>query len=88
MKRKEIVTKFAGPEQGEGVGARIRRFIGGRHVPNLDPWLLLDSFRGRLPAAFPDHPHRGFETIMYTTEGTFLHEDFKGHTGKLTAGDV
>lgn len=39
-------------------------------------------------AGFPDHPHRGFETISYTLQGTFYHEDFAGHKGVLGPGDV
>ena len=46
---------------------------------SLDPFLMLDFFKVRLPAGFPDHPHRGFETVTYMVEGTFHHEDFKGH---------
>ena len=30
---------------------------------NLDPFLLLDEFKGKAPGGFPDHPHRGFETV-------------------------
>lgn len=32
-------------------------------LKNLDPFLLLDEFKVRKPAGFPDHPHRGFETV-------------------------
>jgi len=44
--------------------------------------------RVKLPAAFPDHPHRGFETVSYNLQGEFLHEDFRGHKGRLGPGDV
>jgi len=57
-------------------------------LDTLDPFLMLDYARVKLPAAFPDHPHRGFETVSYTLEGSFSHEDFRGHKGTLTAGDV
>jgi redox-sensitive bicupin YhaK (pirin superfamily) len=49
---------------------------------------MLDLFDSKLPAGFPDHPHRGFETVSYLHEGTFCHEDFKGNKGILEAGDV
>ena len=49
---------------------------------------MLDLAKVKLPAAFPDHPHRGFETVSYTLEGNFSHEDFRGHKGTLSAGDV
>lgn len=46
--------------QAEGKGAKVLRIIGGKHLPTLDPFLLLDYAKVKLPAAFPDHPHRGF----------------------------
>ena len=49
---------------------------------------MLDWFNVKLPAGFPDHPHRGFETVTYLMSGEFYHEDFKGHAGKLGAGDI
>ncbi len=49
---------------------------------------MLDLARVKLPAAFPDHPHRGFETVAYALEGSFLHEDFRGDKGTLSAGGV
>lgn len=85
---KEVKKIFTTQEQGEGVGAKVRRYIGGRHVEHLDPFLMLDMARVKLPAAFPDHPHRGFETVSYNLQGEFLHEDFRGHKGRLGPGDV
>ena len=75
-------------EQNEGVGARVKRFIGVRNLPNLDPFLMLDNFKVSLPAGFPDHPHRGMETVTYMISGEILHEDSKGNAGKLGPGDV
>ncbi|XP_032359600.1 pirin [Etheostoma spectabile] len=75
-------------EQSEGAGARVRRSIGRRELRNLDPFLMLDEFRVSKPAGFPDHPHRGFETVTYVLEGITAHEDFCGHSGRLTAGDL
>lgn len=79
---------FTAKEQPEGDGARVRRFIGVKQVPTLDPFLMLDWFNVKLPAGFPDHPHRGFETVTYLMSGEFYHEDFKGHKGKLGPGDI
>ena len=85
---KKIAQAFTAKEQGEGVGAKVRRFIGTDRLDTLDPFLMLDYAKVKLPAAFPDHPHRGFETVSYTLEGSFSHEDFRGHKGTLSAGDV
>jgi hypothetical protein len=50
-------------EQSEGVGARVRRSIG--NGVSVDPFLMLDEFKGARPAGFPDHPHRGMMTVTY-----------------------
>ena len=51
-----------------------------QELRNLDPFLLLDEFEGNSKdgAGFPDHPHRGFETVSYILEGEFTHDDFAG----------
>lgn len=61
-------------EQAEGDGARVRRSIGSRALPDLDPFLLLDEFRVTPPAGFPTHPHRGMQTVTYMLSGAFQHE--------------
>ncbi|KAG8001287.1 Pirin, partial [Nibea albiflora] len=75
-------------EQSEGAGAYARRSIGRKELRNLDPFLMLDEFRMSKPAGFPDHPHRGFETVTYVLGGVTAHEDFCGHTGRLKPGDL
>ncbi|XP_052281549.1 pirin-like isoform X2 [Dreissena polymorpha] len=75
-------------EQDEGVGARVRRSIGTSRLKNLDPFLMLDEFKVKKPAGFPDHPHRGFETVTYMLSGSFRHEDFCGHKGIINPGDL
>ncbi|KJE92959.1 pirin-like protein [Capsaspora owczarzaki ATCC 30864] len=85
---RRVVKSILGVEQGEGVGARVRRSIGRPELGRLDPFLMLDYFTGVPPAGFPDHPHRGFETVSYLLEGKFAHEDFAGHKGVLNAGDL
>lgn len=78
-------------EQGEGVGARVRRSIGRPELRNFDPFLMLDEFKSGPPSGFPDHPHRGFETVTYilpSSKGYFQHEDFCGHKGTIGPGDL
>lgn len=86
---KSMVTKiFQTSWRGEGKGATVRRAIGVPELQDLDPFLMLDFFKVRLPAGFPDHPHRGFETVTYMISGTFKHEDFKGNKGLIKPGDI
>lgn len=78
-------------EQSEGRGARVRRSIGRPELKNFDPFLLLDEFKSTAKnlSGFPDHPHRGFETVTYilpSSEGSFQHEDFCGHKGTIGPG--
>ncbi|XP_072770929.1 pirin isoform X4 [Nerophis lumbriciformis] len=88
MKVRKVEKAVVSVEQSEGVGARVRRSIGRKELQNLDPFLMLDEFRVSKPAGFPDHPHRGFETVTYVLEGVLAHEDFCGHSGRLQAGDL
>lgn len=78
--------------QSEGAGVRLNRAIGGHALDNLDPFLLLDNFQTDRPedylAGFPDHPHRGFETVTYMIQGRMRHRDNKGNEGLLRAGSV
>jgi redox-sensitive bicupin YhaK (pirin superfamily) len=71
---------------------RLRRSLGGPELDHLDPFLLLDEFRSDdssdYIAGFPDHPHRGFETVTYMLAGAMLHRDSRGNQGELTGGSV
>lgn len=79
---------FLAVEQSEGVGARVRRSIGTPKLRNFSPFLMLDHFKVSPGAGFPDHPHRGQETITYLLEGAVDHEDFAGNSGTIEAGDL
>ncbi|KAI9278289.1 RmlC-like cupin domain-containing protein [Phascolomyces articulosus] len=85
---RKIIKSILSREQMDGDGARVYRSIGTHQLRNLDPFLMLDEFDVKAPAGFPDHPHRGFETVTYMLEGEFLHEDFKGHKGRIGPGDL
>jgi hypothetical protein len=66
----------------EGGGVRNIVAIGTRELPDLDPFLLFAEFGGEEPedyiGGFPDHPHRGFETVTYVLEGRLRHADSRG----------
>ncbi|RZC00450.1 pirin-like protein [Glycine soja] len=83
-----VLKKVLAKSQHEGDGAVVRRGIGRSELKNLDPFLMLDHFSVSPPAGFPDHPHRGFETVTYMLEGGITHQDFAGHKGTIRAGDV
>ncbi|EEC76516.1 hypothetical protein EE612_021629 [Oryza sativa] len=87
-KPRTVVKKLLAESQPEGDGATVRRSIGRYELRNLDPFLMLDEFSVSKPAGFPDHPHRGFETVTYMLEGAFTHQDFAGHKGTIGTGDV
>jgi len=75
-------------QQSEGQGATVRRSIGTASLRNLTPFLMLDHFTVSPGAGFPDHPHRGQETITYLLRGAVDHEDFAGNAGTIGPGDL
>lgn len=75
-------------EQAEGAGATVRRSIGTPKLRNFTPFLMLDHFNVSVGAGFPDHPHRGQETITYLLSGAVDHEDFAGNKGTIETGDL
>ncbi|MFN7088163.1 MAG: pirin family protein [Burkholderiales bacterium] len=76
----------------DGAGVKLLRSIGSSPFQRLDPFLMLDEFGTENPddyiAGFPDHPHRGFETVTYMLDGHMLHQDHLGNRGDLRSGDV
>ena len=85
---REIKGSFLAREQSEGAGATVRRSIGTPQLRHLTPFLMLDHFSVPQGAGFPDHPHRGQETITYILKGSADHEDFAGNKGTINAGDL
>ncbi|MBD2054506.1 pirin family protein [Oculatella sp. FACHB-28] len=75
-----------------GSGVRNIVTIGMDELPDLDPFLLFAEFGGAGPedyiGGFPDHPHRGFETVTYVVEGRLKHADSHGNGGRLGPGAV
>jgi redox-sensitive bicupin YhaK (pirin superfamily) len=74
----------------DGAGVALRRSLGSGVLPSLDPFLLLDEIHSTDPAdytaGFPQHPHRGFETVSYVLKGGFSHKDSVGNHGLIADG--
>jgi len=87
-----VVKVLSGVPATDGAGVRMTRVIANEQLDHFDPFLLLDEFRSDDPddyiAGFPDHPHRGFETVTYMLAGAMKHGDNKGNTGLLRPGSV
>ncbi len=87
-----IIRTVRGQPASDGAGVKMLRIIGTQTFPDLDPFLMLDEFGSDDPDAyiggFPDHPHRGFETVTYMLEGRMRHNDSKGNSGDLGPGSV
>ncbi|KAE8675236.1 Pirin-like protein [Hibiscus syriacus] len=81
-----VVMKFLARPQHKGVGAIVRRSIARFELRYFDPFLVLDEFSVIAPSGFPDHLHRGFETVTYMLQGSVTHEDFEGHKEPLEQG--
>jgi redox-sensitive bicupin YhaK (pirin superfamily) len=82
---------YPAASSADGAGVRLRRALGHRQLPMLDPFLLLDELHSNQPedyqAGFPEHPHRGFETVSYLIRGAFEHRDSVGNHGTIGPGD-
>jgi len=79
-----------GTPTSDGAGVRLTRVLTHNLQRRLDPFLMLDAFRNENPedymGGFPDHPHRGFETITYMLAGRMRHRDSAGNEGLLGPG--
>jgi redox-sensitive bicupin YhaK (pirin superfamily) len=82
----------AGQATRDGAGVKLTRVLTSDLQHRLDPFLMLDAFGTDNPGdyigGFPDHPHRGFETVTYMIAGRMRHRDSAGHEGLLTNGGV
>jgi redox-sensitive bicupin YhaK (pirin superfamily) len=92
VKLRKATRTVQSQETSDGAGVRLRRTIGTLTLDHLDPFLLLDEFKSDRPgdyiAGFPDHAHRGFETVTYMLAGHMEHRDHTGHRGNLEAGSI
>jgi redox-sensitive bicupin YhaK (pirin superfamily) len=81
-----------GQDTQDGAGVRLTRVLSHDLQERLDPFLMLDAFGSDNPddyiAGFPNHPHRGFETVTYMIAGRMRHKDSSGNEGLLQNGGV
>jgi redox-sensitive bicupin YhaK (pirin superfamily) len=89
---RRVERLVAGMATSDGAGVKLTRVLTHDLQQRLDPFLMLDAFGSDQPddyiAGFPDHPHRGFETVTYMIAGRMLHRDSAGHEGLLDNGGV
>ena len=92
VRPRPVARVLAGLPASDGAGVKLTRVIGQPGLDRLDPFLLLDEFRSDTPGdyigGFPDHPHRGFETVTYMLAGRMRHRDSAGNAGLLVPGSV
>ena len=92
MSARAVVSAGRGVPTSDGAGVRITRVISSPDVGVIDPFLMLDEFRSDEPSdylgGFPNHPHRGFDTVTYMLAGRMRHKDNHGHEGVIGPGGV
>ncbi len=86
-----VATVSTAPRGFEGEGFPVRRAFHGVDLADLDPFIHMDQmgeveYAPGEPKGTPWHPHRGFETVTYIIDGTFLHQDSHGGGGVITNG--
>lgn len=91
-KARGVERVIAGQYVMDGAGVKINRVLTNTLQRRLDPFLMLDAFgsdkAGDYIAGFPEHPHRGFETVTYMLAGRMRHRDSAGNEGLVTDGGV
>jgi redox-sensitive bicupin YhaK (pirin superfamily) len=89
---RKVERLVAGTPTSDGAGVKLTRVLTQQLQRRLDPFLMLDAFGSDNPddyiAGFPDHPHRGFETVTYMLAGRIRHRDSAGHEGLVHDGGV
>ncbi|MEO6137041.1 MAG: pirin family protein [Luteimonas sp.] len=92
VRNAQVMRTLRGMPTSDGAGVKLTRVIGTPQLDMLDPFLMLDEFGTDQPedylAGFPEHPHRGFETVTYMLDGRMRHKDNHGNEGLLVPGSV
>ncbi|PPD21627.1 MAG: quercetin 2,3-dioxygenase [Methylobacter sp.] len=89
---RQLGSVLQGQPTSDGAGVKLKRIVSPQQKQAFDPFILLDEFAsehaGDYIAGFPEHPHRGFETVTYMLAGAMLHRDHLGNEGHLRPGGV
>lgn len=92
MSVRPVVKIVKGQPASDGDGVRLTRVLGTAEAQMFDPFLMLDAFDNDQSSdymgGFPDHPHRGFETVTYMLEGRMRHRDNTGREGVIGPGGI
>ena len=92
MTARRVEQLVKGLATSDGDGVKLTRVLTQDLQRRLDPFLMLDNFGSDNPGdyigGFPNHPHRGFETVTYMIAGRMRHRDSAGHEGLLQNGGV
>ena len=90
--KRSVLQIVNGMPASDGAGVSLLRVIGTPQLDYIDPFLMLDEFKNDDPdayvAGFPEHPHRGFETVSYMKQGRMRHRDSAGNEGVIEDGGV
>ena len=88
-----VVSVTTAPGGFEGEGFPVRRAFAGVDAAAIDPFIMMDQmgeveYAPYEPRGTDWHPHRGFETVTYIVDGTFIHQDTHGGGGTISNGDT
>ena len=92
-RERRVKSITTAPTGHAGEGFPVRRAFYGVNLADLDPFIHMDQmgevhYAPYEPKGTPWHPHRGFETVTYMIDGTFLHQDSHGGGGVIQNGST
>jgi redox-sensitive bicupin YhaK (pirin superfamily) len=89
---RKLTRVVRGHAASDGAGIRVTRVIGMHELDHIDPFLQLDELRSEANtdyvAGFPEHPHRGFDSVTYMVAGSMEQRDHTGRSSVLESGGV
>ena len=91
VRPRPVVKVTTAPSGHEGEGFPVRRAFAGTTKAEIDPFIHMDqmgevNYAPYEPRGTDWHPHRGFETVTYIIDGTFVHQDSHGGGGVISNG--